>query len=68
MSRLNEKTGMQFRLPTEAEWEYACGGYTDTLNQVAWYGDNSGGTTHPVGEKQPNGWGLYDMHGNVMEW
>jgi formylglycine-generating enzyme required for sulfatase activity len=65
------------RLPTESEWEYACRGGTTgdfscieaaNLAAVAWFADDSDGTTHPVGEKQPNAYGLFDMHGNVWEW
>ncbi len=76
---LSQSAGRTFRLPSEAEWEYGCkagggdtpyffGAAVDLLGQYAWYVDNSGGATHAVGQKLPNAFGLYDVHGNVWEW
>ena len=77
---VSQKTGTAVSLPTEAQWEYACRSgsekvfsYGDdvdygNLGDHAWYANNSESKTHPVGQKKPNAWGLYDMHGNVWEW
>lgn len=76
--KLTEKTGQRYRLPSEAEWEYAARAGTATewshgndeskLGQYAWYDENGGGATNVVGQKMPNSFGLFDMYGNVMEW
>lgn len=72
--KLSAKEGQPYTLPTEAQWEYACRAGTSgpyagsSLDEIGWYGGNSGGKTPPVGQKKPNPWGLYDMHGNVLEW
>ena len=77
-AKLSALSGNTVRLPTKAEWEHACragsttnycnGDTVDDLDKVGWYSNNSDGTTHPVGQKASNAWGLYDMHGNIWEW
>ncbi|MCE9554584.1 MAG: SUMF1/EgtB/PvdO family nonheme iron enzyme [Planctomycetes bacterium] len=73
--KLSRKEGKKYRLPTEAEWEYACRSGTQTpyggtgnLDEMGWHKGNSDSKLHPIGQKRPNVWGLYDMHGNMQEW
>jgi formylglycine-generating enzyme required for sulfatase activity len=78
LEKLHAKTGRTFTLPTEAQWEYACRAGTDlrwnigdqptSFGEHAWFIQNSGKTTHPVGEKKPNAWGIHDLYGNLGEW
>jgi formylglycine-generating enzyme required for sulfatase activity len=78
LAKLQEYAGRKFALPTEAQWEFACragmsapwhfGDSESSMENYGWYDGDSGQTTHAVGSKKPNAWGLYDMHGNVAEW